>query len=93
MILRLAQRLVRERRWGEESVVFNTYSGETHHLNALASAIYRRVSAARAIDVDALCAALAGDGGDAPEISLETIGGAAASLRRIGLIQVDDSES
>ena len=95
MLLRLGERILREWRWGEESVVFDTYSGETHYLNALASAIFRRVAASGSVDLESLCTELAhpGDGGGAPEISPEAIGSAAAKLRYIGLIRVDDSET
>lgn len=95
MLLRLAQRKLRDRRWGEENVVFDAYSGETHYLSALASAIFRRVSASEGVELDALCAELArpgaGDGG--LEISAEDVVGAAANLQRIGLISVIDAEA
>jgi PqqD family protein of HPr-rel-A system len=92
--LQLTKRTLRERHWGEESVVFDTYSGETHHLDALASAIFRGISASGSIDLALLCAELArpGDSGDAPETSPEAIGSAAARLCHVGLILVDDSE-
>ena len=93
MLLRLAQRVLRERRWGDESVVFDTYSGETHYLNSLASAVYRRVAVSGSVDLDVLCAELVrpGDAAATPAISPEDFGIAAAKLRGIGLIHVDDT--
>jgi PqqD family protein of HPr-rel-A system len=92
LLLRSTERILRVRRWGDESVIFDTYSGETHYLNALASAIFDGVSASGSIDLESLCAALAcGDDLSAePQIPPEEIGGAAARLRDIGLIRVDD---
>lgn len=83
---------MRERRWGEESVVFDTYSGETHHLDPLASAIYRKVSESGAVELEELCANLspADDGSDGAN-SPEAIGAATALLRQLGLIRIDDS--
>ena len=95
MHLRLTQRILRERHWGEESVVFDTYSGETHHLGTLASAIFRRISASGSIELDALCAEMIshGDGGNPAEIAPEAIGEAASKLRALGLIHVEESET
>lgn len=93
MHLRLTQRILRERHWGDESVVFDTYSGETHHLGTLASAIFRRVCAFGSIELDALCAEMIGrgDSGNPAEITPEAIGEAAAKLRSLGLIHVEES--
>ena len=91
--LRRTERTLRERHWGEESVVFDTYSGETHHLGAIASAIFRRVSNAGSIELDALCTALAGPGSGVMEITPEVLGEAAAGLRALGLIAVDENET
>ena len=95
MLFRLTERTVRERHWGEESVVFDTYSGETHHLMPLASAIFRWVAASGSVDLESLCTELArpGSGGGAPEVSPEAIGSAAQTLCKIGLLRVDDSET
>lgn len=95
MLLRLTDRVLRERQWGDECVVFDIYSGETHYLNPLACAIFRRVAASEFVDLDSLCAELArlNDPGGAREVSLEAIGSAAAMLRSVGLILVDDSET
>ena len=85
---------MRERRWGEESVVFDPYSGETHYLNPLAAAVFRRI-ATGTVDIETLCAELArsGDAGTGPAISPEEIGSAAATLHNIGLIGIDERES
>lgn len=90
LLLRLTQRLFRERRWDAESVVFDNYSGETHYLNSLASAIFHRVAAGGAVDLDLICTefAAASDGGFEPE----DIGSAAARLCRTGLMQAEDTE-
>ena len=95
MLLRLAQNVLRERHWGDESVVFDTYSGETHHLTPVASAVYRRVAAVGSVDFDTLCEELAhrDDSAGTSKISPEDVGSAAANLRAIGLIQIDDSEA
>jgi PqqD family protein of HPr-rel-A system len=95
LLLRLAQRTLLERYWDDECVVFDTYSGETHYLNPLATAIFRRISASGSADLDALCAELIhpGDGEGAPEVSPDAIGSAAARLRHIGLIRIEDSET
>jgi len=94
LLLVVTERPLRERRWGEESVVFDPYSGETHYLKPLASAIFRRVAAAGAVDFDALCSELAQSSGAGaePTISPEEIGSAAGKLHNIGLIGIDDSE-
>ena len=94
LILRLAHRVFRERRWGEESIVFDTYSGETHYLNPLSSAVFRRVSVTGTVELVALCAELikTDDAGSARVTLPEEIGSAAATLQNIGLISVDDSE-
>jgi PqqD family protein of HPr-rel-A system len=93
--LRSTQRILRDRWWGEEGVVFDTYSGETHYLNVLASAIFRRVSAAGSVELEMLCTELArpGDSAGAPEVTAESIGSAAGRLHRIGLIRADDSDT
>jgi PqqD family protein of HPr-rel-A system len=93
VILRPSARILRERRWDEECVVFDTYSAETHYLNPLASAIFHRVAADRAINLDDLCASLIGHGPEdtAPALAPEEIGAAAGRLRDIGLLRIDDS--
>jgi PqqD family protein of HPr-rel-A system len=93
VILRPSARILRERRWDEESVVFDTYSAETHYLNPLASAIFQSVAAAAAVDLDDLCTSLIGHepDGTAPALTPEAIGTAAGRLRDIGLIRIDDS--
>jgi PqqD family protein of HPr-rel-A system len=90
LLLRLTQKPIRERRWGVETVIFDTYSGETHYLNSLASAIFHRVAAAGPVDLDLICAEFAAtaNGGFEPE----DIGSAAARLCRTGLMQVENSE-
>jgi PqqD family protein of HPr-rel-A system len=90
LLLRVSQKPLHERRWGAETVVFDTYSGETHYLNLLASAIFHRVDAAGMVDLDLICAefAAAANGGFEPE----DIGSAAARLCRIGLMRVENSE-
>ena len=86
---------MRERRWGDESVVFDTYSGETYHLNPLASAVFRRVAVSGSVDFDALCEDFArpDETASTPRISPEDVGSAAAKLCGIGLIYVDDPET
>lgn len=95
MHLRLTSRVLRARHWEAESVVFDTYSGETHHLGTLASAIFRRISASGSIELEALCAEMTGrrDGDHPAEITPEAIGEAAAKLRALGLIRVEESET
>ena len=90
LFLRLTPRPLRERRWGAETVIFDTYSGETHYLNSLASAIFQRVAATGPVDLDLICAEFAApvNGGFEPE----DIGSAAARLCKIGLMQVEESE-
>jgi len=90
LLLRLTQKPLRERRWGAESVVFDPYSGETHYLNSLASAIFQKVGATGPVDLDLICAEFtaAANGGFEPE----DIGSAAARLCKIGLMQVEESE-
>jgi PqqD family protein of HPr-rel-A system len=94
-LLLRSERILRVRRWDDESVVFDTYSGETHYLNAVASAVFEGVSESDGIDLESLCTILArgADHGAAPQISPEEIGGAAARLRDLGLIRVDDDET
>ncbi|MBV8651908.1 MAG: HPr-rel-A system PqqD family peptide chaperone [Alphaproteobacteria bacterium] len=92
LLLRRTERLLRERRWGDESVVFDTYSGETHQLDALAAAIFHRVTASGSIELDALCHELLPSSGEgASDISAEAIGSAARRLRHTGLIRVDET--
>ena len=90
LLLRLTQKPLRERRWGAESVIFDTYSGETHYLNLLASAIFHRVTATGPLDLDLICTEFtaAANSGFEPE----DIGSAAARLCKIGLIQVEEIE-
>lgn len=90
LLLHLTQKPLRERQWGAESVIFNPYSGETHYLNSLASAIFQRVAAAGPVDLDLICAEFtaAANGGFEPE----DIGGAAARLCKIGLIDAEETE-
>ena len=91
LLLRLTQRPFRERRWGTESVIFDNYSGETHYLNPLASAIFHRVAAGGPVDLDEICTefvAAASTGAVEPE----DIGSAAARLCRTGLMQAEDTE-
>ncbi len=94
MLLRLAQGILRERRWGDESVVFSAYSGETHHLNALASLVFRRISAAGNVEFETLCDELTNQirAEPAREIQPEDIGNIVAKLRDIGLIRIDEGE-
>jgi PqqD family protein of HPr-rel-A system len=84
VILRPSSRILHERQWDEECVVFDTYSAETHYLNALAAAVFHRVATAGPVDLEALCAALTGR-------EPEEIGAAAGRLRDIGLLRIDDS--
>ena len=90
LLLRLTEKPLRERCWGAESVIFDAYSGETHYLNSLASAIFHRIAAAGQVDLDLICSELAAaaNGGFEPE----EIGSAAARLCKIGLMQVEESE-
>jgi PqqD family protein of HPr-rel-A system len=84
VILQPSARVLRERRWDGETVVFDTYSAETHYLNPLAAAVFHRVGAAGAIDLEALCAGVIAH-------EPEEIGAAAGHLRDIGLLRIDDS--
>ena len=88
------QRFLRERHWGDECVVFDSYSGETHHLNALATIIFGRVHSSGSVDFGSLAAELSREQEtrDAPQISPEDVRAAAAKLRRVGLIAIDESE-
>jgi len=75
-------------------VVFDPYSGETHYLNPLVSAIYRRIVADSSVELGQLCEALTRAGDDeAEEITTELIGSAAARLRFIGLVEILDDET
>jgi PqqD family protein of HPr-rel-A system len=84
VILEPSGRILNERRWDHECVVFDRYSAETHYLNPLAALIFHRVAAVGALDLEALCAEMIGH---VPE----EIGAAAARLRDIGLLRIDDS--
>jgi len=85
VVLRPSGKALRGRRWGDEDVVFDPYSGETHCLNALASAIFQRVDRSDAIDLHALDGTLACPGGTTQgDIAI-----AVARLRDLGLIRVD----
>jgi PqqD family protein of HPr-rel-A system len=85
VLFRPSGKALRGRRWDDQDVVFDPYSGETHCLNALASAIYRRVGASDGIDLRALDDALACPGGT----TQSDIAIAVARLRDIGLIRVE----
>jgi PqqD family protein of HPr-rel-A system len=90
--IRPTERVLLQRRWGDESVVFDTYSGETHYLDALAAVIFHRVTASGSIELDALCHELLPSSKEgALDISEETIGAAAGRLRHAGLIGVDET--
>jgi len=91
LLLRLTKRPIRERRWGDETVVFDTYSGETHHLTSLASAMFRRVAAVQPVEFDAICAEFVGVENGA--IEPEEIGRAAARLCSTGLLWMEESEA
>jgi PqqD family protein of HPr-rel-A system len=85
VLLRPSGKALRGRRWGDEDVVFDPYSGETHCLNALASAIFRSVDTSDAVDLGALDRALACPGG----ATKGDIATAVARLRDLGLIRVE----
>jgi PqqD family protein of HPr-rel-A system len=85
VFLRPSGKTLRGRRWGDEDVVFDPYSGETHCLNALASAIFRRVDTSDAVDLRGLDGALARPGG----ATQGDIAVAVARLGGLGLIRVD----
>jgi PqqD family protein of HPr-rel-A system len=91
LLLFLAERPLRERRWGLETVVYDVYSGETHYLTSLASAIFHRVATAGSRDLDSLCRELAKPeaGGTEPE----DVGSAAARLCGIGLLRAEEIEA
>ena len=83
--LRPSGKSLRERRWGDEDVVFDPYSGETHCLNALASAIFQRVETSDRVDLRELDRALA-----CPGVTTQgDIATAVARLRDLGLIRVE----
>jgi PqqD family protein of HPr-rel-A system len=88
----LAHSSLRERRFGGESVFFDGYSGETHYLDGLAGAIMRRVSDGAAVDLQSLCAEFVGPSRQERDvtITLEAVRETALTLRRIGLLRIDD---
>ena len=94
MIVHLAHAALRQRRLDDESVVFDGYSGETHRLDGLAAVIMRFVLESEAVDIEHLCTELAGPhqqdhaAGAMREAVVETV----ATLRRIGLVRVDDGK-
>jgi PqqD family protein of HPr-rel-A system len=73
------------RRWDDEDVIFDPYSGETHCLNALASAIFQRVDTSGGLVLRELDRALACPGGTTED----DIAVAVARLHGLGLIRVD----
>jgi PqqD family protein of HPr-rel-A system len=85
VFLRPSGKTLRGRRWDDEEVVFDPYSGETHCLNALASEIFRRVNRSDAVGLHALDRALACPGG----ATQGDIAVAVARLRDLGLIRVE----
>jgi len=82
---------LRTRRFDDEDVVLDTYSGETHCLNPLASAVFERVDGMDVVDLPSLCEILAlpGAGKPIPDCTPEGIAGAIACLRDLGLVRVE----
>jgi PqqD family protein of HPr-rel-A system len=73
-----------ERRWAGEAVVYDTYSGATHHLNAAATQLWTVLHAGAARSASALRDAANAGGGD---WSLELIGKALEELNRLELVE------
>ena len=73
-----------ERHWDGEAVVFDGFSGATHHLNMAATQLWTILRHGSAQSATALCdAANAGGGGWSPEL----IGKALEELRRLELVE------
>jgi PqqD family protein of HPr-rel-A system len=91
MLVRVAHATVKERRFGDESVVFDGYSGETHYLDGLAGMLMRRVLQSSPVDLARLRAEFAGSplpdhGGT---VTPGAVDDTAAMLQRLGLLRLD----
>ncbi len=76
------------RSWsGEEGVVYDTFSGDTHLLEPLALALFQRLDAGAPCSVEALVRELAELGtDDVHESALHAVEQSLESMRRVGLV-------
>ncbi len=73
-----------ERRWDGEAVIFDRFSGATHHLNEAATQLWTMLRQGPAQSAAALRDAANSDGGDWSD---ELIGNALEELRRLELLE------